>query len=121
MDELQQRLLATLDKIGQWIEQTEDLAVEQVPQVAAELLLYTRVGSALWVFLGLCFLVIGSLFFRRLRRGVLAGERGDDLVPFFMAGMIAGVTGLVVIATSEFLKVFLAPRLYILEYLRALL
>lgn len=101
-----------------------DFAAGQIPEVVEQLLLWHSVKGLVWFFVGvLIFVGIGILLWRT--RLYIKAEKekrsyGDaDIVwmPISIIAMLAAIPGLCFLyGIMGFLKIQLAPKLYLLEY-----
>ncbi len=135
-----------LDKVVQYLESVESFAVEQAPLLVQEVLRFEILTRGFWLFFGIALLVwcfIGLRWsFRKaeqrikrsnehtnsLREHQKSGYNTQDLIFEFchyaipVSGGAAGFVGLIMACSSiePFIKVLIAPRLFLLEYFRAL-
>jgi len=135
-----------LGKVLQYLESAEAFAIEQAPLLVQEVLRFEVLTRGFWLLFGIALLIwcpIGLRFaFRKADQRIkridahyrtLKEDRNSDYdtvetiftlthygVPISAA--ISGVTGLVMALCSlePFIKVLIAPRLFLLEYFRAL-
>ena len=127
---MEERLESILAWLEQVIASTSDFLTEQTPLVIREILLYHRVYYSTGIVLG-AMLILVSMFRLWRNWGVwLANSRtdsdskGGDLSgeAFFHYVTIAvpSVVGLAFMATAfdGFIKVWFAPRLFLLEWIR---
>lgn len=121
---MEEKLIAALDKILAWAETTEAFVIEQAPLVVQELILYQR--TWLLVYLLICWALAGCLiaWSRWLWKTIdRADDRADRVFGSGALGIFGGLVFFVstLIITEPLLKVWLAPRLFVLEYLRELI
>lgn len=124
-EELKGRLVKWLDTVEGSVAEAVDFSKEQVPQVIEELISYTIVANAVYIVVWLIPVVVtimAVLHFRQLLK--TRPEVLDDECPpvsLFVA-VIAGVLSLLTCiiplrCVDELLKAWLAPRVFILEYI----
>ncbi len=123
-----ERLGQALDKVGEWVETTEDFAVEQTPYLVQEILYWGIARPGFRVGVGMFFLtvaVLWSFVSHRKREDLknMPGDFGD-----FMRAMrfaVPAITTLIGVLTvmvniMDVLMPIVAPRLYLIEYFRHL-
>lgn len=124
-EELQSKLIEYLSKIEGGIERAVDFSAEQAPLVIQELIQWTIVEhtiyAVLWCGLAMFFVILSGLCVIRRRKW----DPEDPAFPVMFGGIpsfvCATLTGTpAVINGSVALKAYLAPRLFVLEYLRDL-
>lgn len=124
-EELQRKLIEYLSKIEGGIERAVDFSAEQVPLVIQELIQWTIVEhtiyAATWGCLAMFFVMLLGLCIIRREKW----DPEDPTFPVLFIGIpsfvCATLTGAqVVINGSVALKAYLAPRLFVLEYLKDL-
>lgn len=124
-EELEKRLLESMDKITIWIEEAESFAREQAPLVVQELLDY-RFAEHLAKLIFVLLLIVTLIGFARFsyKKAVdwnweNAGEGwafsvGISIIASFLFSAIA------LFEVIPLLKIWYAPRVYVLEQLRHL-
>ena len=91
----------------------------QIPDVIRQLLIWEATKSAIWFVFGLAFFVVSSVYFIKALKGKWNDKHGD---PFgsIMAGLCAGscmfMFGCIMGAHMVWLKIILAPKLYLIQY-----
>ena len=112
----------TLIGLVEWLQQGGSLLERELPLLAAEILLYARVYLSIGVFVGLC-LVSAPLIVDDLirRRGWAASS--DAVFAARSVSFVAAVGGFFLTAYNGelLIKALLAPRLYLIEAIKALL
>lgn len=114
--------------IADSLEQGKDFVLTQAPDVVQQLIAWKRAETAICIVLGLamiagCVLIIRGL--RRSYREAVSAGRQEDLtfmlpaVLFGACAIVLAVLGCAVIASNVAmcLQVWLAPKVFILEYL----
>ncbi len=102
------------------LKETKDFAMEQIPQVAKEVLHYNLAVSILWT------LVFGATFgmfvFFMTKIVKVVKEDGEYLPLLFFNGVPMLIFALLTLEkVTDVIKIYLAPRLYLIEYLSNLL
>lgn len=130
-EELNERLLAGLDKVTEWAEKTGDFVVDQAPLVVQEILRYNFALSLITqVFCLLALTAIGVVFYKLLKCvPAWLDDEHTGLPKMFISGMLALISGLgfipalviTFLKNGDWLQIWLAPRLYIIEYVSALI
>ena len=123
-----QRLDQALLKVGEWVETTESFAMEQAPFLVKEIIWWGVATSGYHVLLGLLLMLIGISYaiFSRRHYARWSQSRGDgpEVLRFlsFFVPIVTIVGGFIVFALNIMpaLKPIVAPRLYLIEYFRAL-
>ena len=117
-------------KLLEWAETTESFAEAQVPKLIEEILMYnmaTSIGLAVLSFLIL--LVVGSYWYSWYRsdnnffydcNSQIAREGKIAFSITFTIVAVLGPSITFFVQVLEALKIWLAPRLYVIEYLREL-
>lgn len=126
---------AALVKVGQWVEWTEDLAAEQAPLLVKEIIYWGIAQPAFGVGLGLFFLLFLpiTVFLTSRSKTLPEGKKcmgaaladkgcGFDAVRAVVGGILLPVLGFVIFCANimSFLKPIVAPRVFLIEYFRAL-
>ncbi len=113
----------TLARIGEYVEATENFAVEQAPLLVQEIIQYAvTINSVAAVISGL-FVVAGVWL---VRKALVLDEgntySSDRAVVYNVVGIITGSVALLftVISVVSLIKPLMAPRLFLLDYFRAL-
>ena len=110
---MNQKLTEALTNLLQSAVAGKDFAVEQAPDVVQQLITYTIITHLGLFILGLA-TIIGSAY-----AGWVYFEKSDGVSAFFAS--FTGIGGLVmVIEGSTWIKVWLAPKLFVLEYAASL-
>lgn len=116
MDEqTKQLILGWLQQVGAALKTAGEFVVEQTPLVIQEKILFARVEAAVYLLLGLTLLGLMVWVWRQVPR-----VRDDFLeVVISVGGLVSGIAGCILISEhlSPFLKVWFAPRVYILEWI----
>ena len=119
------KIIASLEKIASWIEEAEAFAREQAPLIVQEILDYGMAKELIQCLVPFCFfLACGTFVIIALRKGKKLEwyRTGENWA--IAAGAVSFVgLFLFIVSTVEFvdvLKVYLAPRVYVLEQLRYL-
>lgn len=129
-EQLQQKLLEYLGVLETAVKQASDVGKEQIPLMAQELLSFyfykELVLILVWV---LAFCVVARylcITVRSMKEAIHNKNWHDDADPrvFFAAFALCIATFLLFVMTTHLvslLKVWLAPRLFLLEYLRGMI
>ncbi len=123
-----ERLNAAMAKIGEWVEQAEGFATEQTPLLVKEIVWWGAADGGYWVAFGVLFLTIAFLwsFFCYKRWEVIREmphDAGEAMRFFaFAVPILTAILGFlfVMVNIMSMLKPLVAPRLYLIEYFRAL-
>ncbi len=119
---LESKMLETLQWVEQSIKTTSDFASEQVPLYIQELLVYNFWMSLTWFIVGIIMIIslipLVRIFIKEIRKPILNQNLGVAMPCLFGSlGLMAG--GIVMIAeNTDWIKIKLAPRVYIVDYLR---
>ena len=118
-DELQNKLAEVLGGIAEGVTQAKDFAVEQLPDVAQQYIMFGRMWeTAMLVLLLTATVVFGWMFWRGWKTPDEAGyrdmERAQMLIIF---GSIPGVVSAILCLAQlkDMLLVWFAPKLYLLQ------
>lgn len=119
-EELNNKLIESIDLITQWVEAGGQFVAEQTPLIVNEILLYrfweSLIFFILWTVASAILMSLSLVFYNKSK---------DDDDEFLIASVFFAVTACVVFAMSldlnlDWLKIKVAPRLYIIEYLAEL-
>lgn len=126
MDKIKEKISEVLPRLIEFVEKTAATAGEQVPLFIQELLSYSLWSQVLGICVTLTILIAGIWAMRYSYK--VAGKIDDDSSEFgfmvviviiaFFAAVISFIT--IIIQADEMVKIVLAPRVYILDYLRSL-
>lgn len=143
-EQLQQALAALLNKTVQGIDSGAAFLSAEVPDVIQQLLMYKLIESALWFSVGIT-LMISVFFVRRAcvlskNKAIKAYDDGErwtryetctdttshsyDWVTgpatFFVPGLIAFIGIVMTTANLDWVKIWIAPKIYLIEYAASL-
>ena len=121
-EELQQRTAALLDYLEIAIRGTTDFAIEQVPEVVHQLLLWHFTISLIWFSVAIVsIIVIVILTYKAVKFAV--HEKSEELatVALTMAVLVTLVPLILIVENMDWLQIWIAPKLYLLEYASSLL
>jgi len=103
-----------------WLKATKGFVLDQAPDVAIQIIAWKRAEATLQVVIGA--LIVGLAVWL-LRLGVVFGRKnqwiGEEEIPCFVFGgfgLIAGVLSLFC-GCNKFLHAWLAPKVFLIEYL----
>ena len=123
-DEIVKQLDGVLPKVLKFVERSAEFVGDQAPLLVSEILNYNLVrGGAISLF-GLTFLVIGLLAYKEMRREYAKSDPIGDKVVMLSIVSVGGIILGTIVFCSNILnvaKVLLAPRLYVIDYLRGIL
>ena len=111
------------------IEAVRDFSIEQVPDTVRQLVAYKRVELTVWMLVGFgwgIFSIAAVCASVHYSRSFSAAASGVDFVIAFISGVLGVLSFIISVITlgdtvSEWLKLLLAPKVFILEYLRGAL
>lgn len=115
-EELQEALTSIINRVVSGADAVVEFSKEQVPDVLQQLLMWHMMESLVWCISGV--LVLGLTAYT-LYRVPKSGRRLDELLilyVLFALPLLAGIKMLNLV----WLKVWLAPKLYLLEYAASL-
>lgn len=127
-DQTEQVLASLLERAVQGIDEAVAFSQAQVPDVVEQLLLWKAVESGIWFSCGFLFILAIFLFWRWVLPKVIEEYKLPSLkrresIEFFvpMAGTLVSMTmGSIAITMMarnlDWLKILIAPKLYLLEY-----
>jgi len=121
-EELQQRTAALLDYLEIAIRGTTDFAIEQVPEVVHQLLLWHFITSLIWFSVAIVsIIVIVILTYKAVKFAVHEKEEDAAVGTLIMAVLVALVPLILIVENMDWLQIWIAPKLYLLEYASSLL
>lgn len=112
-EKFQEYLMGILEKTGEFLG-------NEIPEVAEQILTFGLVVGIVWIVFGLIFSVIGIYYLVRYFsiKGTASDAQDVMLVPGFI-GPILGMA-FILVNISDVFKIWLAPKLYLLEYAASL-
>lgn len=123
-EQLQETINVILSKALSIAETTGDFLAEQVPEVVTQLLVWHAVESAITFFLGLALVLVWLLYLVPFIIRAIKGNDEDAQVVAIFVGILGGIPSLIVIpiflSDIVWLKIWVAPKLYLLEYAASL-
>jgi hypothetical protein len=117
-EELQGKLVEILTQIQSTVGQAKDFTLQQLPDIAQSYIYYGMAINTLLVFISLVLFVFGVLFFKK---GKIDTYKGPD---YFMFGSwFLLPSGIITfwVNISEFLLVWVAPKVWLLKEIAVLL
>jgi hypothetical protein len=119
-EQLQKELAAWLSKLREAADTGGSFVLDQAPAIVQEKIAYGRATETLWCVVGVLLLLLAYWFSKRAMRWF--DEMEGNPFGFIGAGVFAffGVI-LTLIHVDAALKVWFAPRLYVIEWLSELL
>lgn len=125
MSDVQEKITSYLDGLESRLGKAEELVISEVPQFVSELLAYHWLTNLIWACLALLgLLVIVATSYRLLKNSKKAmpeSDRGDFAL--FITGLslilAAGCITVLVLSTTTMVKISVAPRVYVVDYLRS--
>lgn len=127
-EQLQQKLVESIDSVQEWIDKGAEFATDQAPLVIAEIIAWGKLSAILDIATGLSLIIIIAAAFATGRGLVrIWGADDFDLGLYTAAGglvsvLFVGVNVIVVaIAIQQLIFVAAAPRLYVLSELSELI
>lgn len=118
-EELQSKLTSILNWVEETAKVTEGFVIEQTPLYIQELLAWNFWHSLIWFCIGVLLIVNGIMWIAKLLNNCKEWENNDDFPKFVVSIVliIFGVIGIPIIAHNfEWLKIAVAPRVFLLEY-----
>jgi len=110
-----------LGKLLEWLEATEPFAIEQVPIVLKEILMWKTAEAVGVILIGFIFIAVYLLVLANAKKPLLEDEC-TAVGLFTIVGGIACIPATVMPLGCGFrlLQIYFAPRVYLIEYLRSL-
>ena len=119
-EELQKQLANVIGGITQAVGKGADFALSQLPDIAQQYVAYGRALSTAWMLFGLAMAVLAAFLIKKA-----CNEETDDTESVYLAafGCLSGFVALitVVITSNQFVLVWFAPKIYVLQGLAGLL
>ena len=115
-------LNSALLELIEGIRQTKDFAIEQAPDVIQQMLVWEFTHNLIWFIVGLVFLSVPILFLATCQRVRAKIEEDRSLREFHACGgtVISGAflffAAITMNSNLGWLQIWLAPKVYILEY-----
>jgi hypothetical protein len=120
LDTLNLALTQVILKATEGVEQGINFLGEQIPDVAQQVLVYNLSSALLWLFLGVALLVATNKTASWWRS--CWEDTEDKLFATVICFTVGGIPSVVIIVCNMqvALKIWLAPKLYLLEYAASL-
>jgi hypothetical protein len=121
-EQLQSKLVEILAGIQSATKAAGDFALEQLPDIAQQYVVYGRALASFWILLGAAFLIYAAVGATKCIRNARAGK-DDWAFGFGFSGGIAAVIGMmfVCVNVSTFALVWFAPKVWLLKEIAGLL
>lgn len=129
-EELSERLIASLDKVQEYIEATEDLVIEQAPLVAQEIITLGRIESV-WGVVGsliigiicaVCCLVMSKQFIVGLKEDRAEFPQTVTMLAAMVSFILGTISLIVSVCSIDYLfEPWFAPRVYLIHEIGNLL
>lgn len=106
---------------------SKDFVLEQAPDVVQQLILYKTVYHGSVVLGGMLLMLLGAyLLYRGIKLGQeskWSDEMATPVIIQALFGFVGGLTGIIAFSNNIqiFMKVWLAPKVYLLEYISSLI
>ena len=128
-DQLQSQLASILKSLVDTVSAAKDFALDQLPGVVSEFLLYARISETLDVLFSLsAAAVLMVIALKSYRKGVTVDNGrgfGNSAEKFYLITLFASVFSVVCFITAivnfnDMLMVWLAPKVYLIKHIAAL-
>lgn len=126
-EQLQAKLVEILAGIQSATKAAGDFAVEQLPEIVQQYILYGRIASLVWVFVGIAIFAVGALSIKRARLEGHGEWKYESFMKDFGLGYWLGaifcVTGLIssAISINSALLVWFAPKVWLIKEIASLI
>ena len=121
-EELQERLFGYLDGVETITLETVELVKEQCPLLIEELLAWHFTLSLVWFCFGVVLVITVPLIIYKATQKFVNATGDDEAYFFNIFSIIPVLVGAVVMSENlEWLQITVAPRIFLLEYLKDLL
>jgi len=125
MSDVQEKITSYLDGLESRLGKAEELVISEVPQFVSELLAYHWLTNLIWFCLGLLgLLAIVATSYQLLKNcknvtpGVDQGEFALFIIGLSLI-LAAGCIGFLTLSITTMVKISVAPRVYVVDYLRS--
>ena len=124
MDDETKQLEEVITAVISFIERSEDFVTEQTPLLVNEILTFNTYKHSIWLLSSIIMFLIGVRLLNLARRESKNPE-GEEIViaiSLFM-GLILLILGMLISVDESIriIKIHVAPRLYLLDYLRGVI
>jgi hypothetical protein len=116
---LEQTLVDTINATKSGISQGIDFAQQQIPEVVQQLLMWKMAQALIWLVTCLALIILCVYLTIKAFKGKDDGMQGVSLALSIFVG-VPSVIGFI-IALSQVIKIWTAPKLYLLEYVADLI
>jgi len=115
-----------LTLIADSIQQSKDFVLEQAPDAIQQLVAWKRVETLIGVVVGLLLLAVAVYLARTLKEKAMKAEHDVEIFIVTARGCLAAIAtlggvGAVLTHASPCLQVWIAPKLFVIEYLADIL
>jgi hypothetical protein len=125
MNDVQEKITSYLDGLESRLGKAEELVISEVPQFVSELLAYYWWGNLICCFLALLGLLVLAVavyyFLKHYKKMMPESQQGEFafLVISLSLVLAAGCIGLLTLSITKMVKISVAPRVYVVDYLRS--
>lgn len=113
-----------LTEMTDMLREAKDFSMQQIPIVAKEILSYNLMMNLIGVGLGALFVLVGIVLFIKINKTLQASNEAlNDWFGLYVIPFALGLIGSLIIHAylPTALQIYLAPRVYLLEYMSHLL
>lgn len=128
-EQLQQALTAILNKTMSGVDAGVNFLSAEIPDVIHQLLMWKLVSNSILAFLGLAVLIASYKLIRKglvnhateTAKGWAYEKEGRYIAPFMLGGVLSLFgSGLLLVNGMEALQIWIAPKIYLIEYAASL-
>lgn len=125
-DEVKVRLIKYLDNVEELVRKGADLAQDQLPAIAQEIIAWNRASTTVALLFSVGLVALGVYAIWQLfKHGTAADKRHESSEPYAVCAVFSGIVSLfgfiaTLYNTMPCVKAWFAPRLVLLETLRDL-
>lgn len=125
-EQLQQKLLQYLNGLESLADKSGDFLGDQIPQIAIEIVKFGAASHIIWAVINMAVVICIEIIRRRITSAFASNKKSYDLTDITIANVLSIVPIIMFFLFSaielvEAMKAIVAPRLFLLEYVKTLI
>lgn len=121
-EKLEQELLSSIEMVKEYVTKGASFAKDQAPLIVEEIIRFNLFYSGMFLLISILLLCLNIPLYRVFRYG-LKGDNDNILMPAVVTSIFLTPVGVAIFCyhIRDFVMCLVAPRLFIIEYLKVLL
>lgn len=117
-EELVEKVQVVMVEIIDTMMKAKDFALDQAPEVISQLLMWKTVSSLMWFGFGIVLSMLCAYSLKMWHKTIKWGDsyNNDDVGWVFTLLFLVFICGMIMLANLTWLKIWIAPKLYLMEY-----